>query len=167
MPSEKCYKKHHRCTEKRREKRKERDVSQLHCWRCIADIFLLWKTERECRGYEKWNRYGDKTAETRVATRLHSKKFGYMKNADTREETRDAVAGSCKFSRRAKTSRRRIIAFSSAKFLVERDFPAGGKFAGRSGVENGRSSYSHDEFLIRREWKMKKLRSLLREFAGL
>lgn len=29
------------------------------------------------------------------------KKFGYMKNGDSREETRDAVAGSCKFSQRA------------------------------------------------------------------
>lgn len=65
-------------------------------------------------------------------------------------ERKHAVVGSCKFSRRAKTSRQRIMSFSSAKFLVECDFPAG-KFAvnSRSGIENGRSSYPRDEFLIR------------------
>lgn len=77
----------------------------------------------------------------------------YLKNADTREEAPNAVAGSCKFPQCAKTSRRRIMSFSSAKFHVVRDFPADGKFAasGRSGIDvgNGRSLYPRDEFLIR------------------
>lgn len=86
-PLEKCYEKHRRCTREKKEKRKKyRDIPQLLMLR--RRYFLTGKPRESAADMR------NKIA-TRIKRRkrewLHDcegtlKKFGHMKNADTREE---------------------------------------------------------------------------------